>query len=31
MNEIKESTLTFEDIKHYNENGAEFWYMEEFY
>ena len=29
MNEMKSVTTTFEDIKHYNEKGQEFWYARE--
>lgn len=29
MNEIKISTVTFEDIKHFDEEGQEFWYARE--
>ena len=29
MNEIKNTTKTFEDIKHIDENNNEFWYARE--
>ncbi len=29
MHEIKDTTLTFEDIKHIDKNGHEFWYVRE--
>ena len=29
MNELTKQTTTFEDIKHFDENGQEFWYARE--
>ena len=31
MNEMEKNNKTFEDIKHINEDGNEFWYAREFH